>query len=110
MNSWTITLTEEERDNLLVVLALIGYPNGGIDPFHFMYGDWTNRVANKLTDADAPTLQQGLLPHFPVFSEGALKQAIQSWSRKHYEDGKQAGIQATLNNIPVTQPAVDSNE
>src|SRR5271165_5294895 len=50
MKEITITLTKYERDNLLFLLNICGYPfSEGIAPFQLMNtGDWIGQIAQKL--------------------------------------------------------------
>lgn len=50
--TWTLTLNRYQRDNLLWLLNVCGYPSGqsaAVEPFHLAHtGDWTGEIANML--------------------------------------------------------------
>ena len=50
-NTWTLTLNEYQRNNLLLLLNVCGYPHGNphtIPEMNFDTGDWIGEIANAL--------------------------------------------------------------
>lgn len=51
--TWIIRLNRYERDNLLLLLNIIGYGDKGLSPFNRLNnGDWVGQIALKLERRD----------------------------------------------------------
>jgi len=58
--TWTLVLDEYQRNNLLWLLNLVGYPYGNVhatEPFHLANtGDWVGEIVLKLADSSGSLL------------------------------------------------------
>jgi len=56
-NTWTLTLNEYQRNNLLFLLNVCGYPYGNphaVAEMNFDTGDWIGEIANALGKQTGP--------------------------------------------------------
>ena len=77
-NIWNLELNEYQRNNLLWLLNLIGYPYphaDSVQPFQFANtGDWVGEVANMLRDKDGNMISKEAL----VTVDG-IRKAVEGW-------------------------------
>lgn len=77
-NIWSLDLNEYQRNNLLWLLNLIGYPYPkaeAVQPFDLANtGDWVGEVAMMLRDKDG-----NLISKESIESVGNIQKAVDNW-------------------------------
>jgi len=76
-DEWNITLNRYQRDNLVWLLAAVGYPFGGddigVEPFTLANsGDWVGEIASALDCEHAGS---------PNMSIAELRQEVERWQK-----------------------------
>ena len=77
-NIWKLELNEYQRNNLLWLLNLIGYPYPhaeSVQPFNLANtGDWVGEVATMLRDRDGTMIARG-----SIQSVDEIRKAVELW-------------------------------
>ena len=82
---WDVKLDKYQRDNLLWLLNICGYPGNkddkGIEPFTLANnGDWLGEIANQLVeDGEVPTLKNSDVPNMSIDD---IREAVRKWKDK----------------------------
>lgn len=76
--TWTLVLDEYQRNNLLWLLNVVGYPYGNVcatEPFHLANtGDWVGEIVLKLADGSGSLLHSN-----PNVSVENLRKNVDFW-------------------------------
>lgn len=58
---WVLVLDRHQRDNLLSLINIVGFPHSGLPPFDVLNsGDWLAEIAHMLADVGTPAAFQML--------------------------------------------------
>ncbi len=81
-NIWNLELNEYQRNNLLNLLNLVGYPHPDascVEPFTFANtGDWVGEIAIMLRDADG-----NMIAPFANEDPEMTRKRIEYWKASH---------------------------
>lgn len=87
---WVLVLDSYQRDNLLQLLNVIGFPSGdGIAPFNIMNsGDWLGEVALMLASPGTEAAFQMLAEKTgePLLTREEVLRRLSSWSGTRHTD------------------------
>jgi hypothetical protein len=81
--SWKTTFSKYERDNLLFLLNMIGYPyTEAVEPFNLLNnGDWLGQIVQKLKGPNGEIVI-GPNDYCNAVSKSYLKESIQKWKER----------------------------
>lgn len=86
---WVLVLDSEQRDNLLQLLNVVGFPTDGIAPFTIMNsGDWVGEIALMLASPGTEAAFQMLAEKTgePLLTREEVLRRLSSWSSARYGD------------------------
>lgn len=85
---WVLVLDSEQRDNLLQLLNIVGFPNDGIAPFTIMNDDWVGEIALMLASPGTDAAFQMLAEKTgePLLTREEVLRRLSAWSRPQQAD------------------------